>query len=174
MKAADPKVDFWDTPCCSVPFRVSDSLKNDLTFWDSGTRQSTNMLSDANHQIGQICSRYGCGHVSVVDTQMGAMCHEHSFPLLFPIQLFLYEGFGLPPFVAWELVRPHDRQAIENHGQTLARLAERAGLSPKELLAVITRKPYWSEIDRLSRQQVADRLLSLIAEWQRSPSTSPR
>ena len=37
----------------------------------------------------------------------------------------------------WEFVAPHEQQALQNHKQTLARLAERGGLSPGELVAVV-------------------------------------
>ena len=47
------------------------------------------------------------------------------------------ERLGCPHDVPWEFVAPHEPQALRNHGQTLARLAERGGLSPAELLAVI-------------------------------------
>jgi hypothetical protein len=39
--------------------------------------------------------------------------------------------------VPLEAVSPHERQADRNHGQTLQRLAERGGLSPTELVAVM-------------------------------------
>ena len=44
--------------------------------------------------------------------------------------------------VPWEFVAPHDSQAQRNHSQTLARLAERGGLSLCELLAVLTDRDY--------------------------------
>ncbi len=52
----------------------------------------------------------------------------------FPI---LGERGTLPRAVPWSLVESHERQAYKNHGQTLARLAERGGLAPCELLAVL-------------------------------------
>jgi len=39
--------------------------------------------------------------------------------------------------VPWDLLAPHERQADINHGQTLKRLAERGGLSPAEMVAVL-------------------------------------
>ena len=42
-----------------------------------------------------------------------------------------------PQFVAWEFVLPHNEQACLNHKQTLQRLAERGGLAPSELVAVL-------------------------------------
>lgn len=44
------------------------------------------------------------------------------------------------PSVPWEFVAPHERQAIVNHEQTLRRLAQRGGLSPKELWCVVHSK----------------------------------
>lgn len=37
----------------------------------------------------------------------------------------------------WEMIAPHAKQAMTNHGQTLERLAERGGLAPIEALAII-------------------------------------
>jgi hypothetical protein len=42
-------------------------------------------------------------------------------------------GFAIP----WEVVEPHAKQAEQNHGQTLERLAERGGLDLSELAAVL-------------------------------------
>jgi hypothetical protein len=45
--------------------------------------------------------------------------------------------------VPLEAVAPFEAQADRNHGQTLKRLAERGGLSPSELVAVMHRKTFW-------------------------------
>jgi hypothetical protein len=42
-----------------------------------------------------------------------------------------------PASVPWSLLAPHAAQAMRNHSQTLERLAERGGLSPCEMVAVI-------------------------------------
>ncbi len=58
----------------------------------------------------------------------------------FPILLSHKERLAHPDWplnVPWDLVRPHEHQAYKNHGQTLSRLAERGGLSPLELIAVV-------------------------------------
>ena len=47
-----------------------------------------------------------------------------------------------PRAVPWDMVRPHDRQAKRNHGQSLKRLASRGGLHPVELLAVLDARPF--------------------------------
>ena len=44
------------------------------------------------------------------------------------------------------IVAPHERQARANHGQTLKRLAERGGLCPIELVAVLEDKPFPMDI----------------------------
>ena len=53
-----------------------------------------------------------------------------------------------PQSVPWSLVAPHEAQAKANHYQTLERLAERGGLSPLEMLAVITDRDY-DEVSKL-------------------------
>jgi hypothetical protein len=56
-------------------------------------------------------------------------------PTEFPI---MNEGFPLAPSsVPWEFVAPFEAGAQRNHSQSLARLAERGGLSVYELLAII-------------------------------------
>jgi lambda repressor-like predicted transcriptional regulator len=48
--------------------------------------------------------------------------------------------------VPWGIVEPHERQAEENHRQSLQTLASRGGLSPCEALAVIDERP-WRKMD---------------------------
>jgi hypothetical protein len=60
----------------------------------------------------------------------------------FPILLSWEEKRDHPDFprsVPWSFVAPHAEQAERNHcGQTLERLAERGGLDPSEMVAVVT------------------------------------
>lgn len=42
-----------------------------------------------------------------------------------------------PRSVPWAAVEPARSTAMKNHGQTLERLAERGGLSPKELVCAL-------------------------------------
>lgn len=62
---------------------------------------------------------------------------ERMFPVLYHR---LHERApGLPSHVPWSLVAPNERKAMLNHGgQTLERLAQRGGLSPLELYAVVS------------------------------------
>jgi len=50
---------------------------------------------------------------------------------------------GCPDFVLYEYVAPHEVQAERNHSQTLERLAERGGLSLRELYAVCHDRHYF-------------------------------
>jgi len=57
---------------------------------------------------------------------------EKKFPIL-----------GTNESIDWNLIAPHEKQAMENHcGQTLERLARRHGLSWYELLCVLLDKPF--------------------------------
>ena len=52
------------------------------------------------------------------------------------------ERLGCPRTVPLALVAPHEAQAMRNHGgQTLARLAERGGLAPEELVCTLLDRP---------------------------------
>lgn len=53
-----------------------------------------------------------------------------------------YQTFQIP----WAALAPHEQQAQKNHSQSLARLAERGGLSWGEAHAVLTGRP-WSSVD---------------------------
>lgn len=71
------------------------------------------------------------------------------------------------PSVPWAMVQPHERQARRNHGdQSLARLAERGGLSPCELLAVLEDRP-WRAMDA---QGACDSLAALVKRWRGWPN----
>ena len=54
---------------------------------------------------------------------------EKKFPIL-----------GTNESIDWNLIAPHEKQAMENHGQTLEKLARRHGLSWYELLCVMADK----------------------------------
>lgn len=56
--------------------------------------------------------------------------------------------------VPWALMAPHGAAALVNHSQTLARLADRGGLTPAEAVAIIEDRRYmvmasWVARDRL-------------------------
>lgn len=75
-----------------------------------------------------------------------------TFPILHSCVLRCREQhFHSPLVVSFDLVKRHEAQAMTNHSQTVERLAERGGLSWRELLMVITNKPcygeYWDRFD---------------------------
>lgn len=48
---------------------------------------------------------------------------------------------GSSETLPWSVIEPHEKQARENHSQTLRRLAERGGLSWTEALLVLNDRP---------------------------------
>lgn len=44
--------------------------------------------------------------------------------------------------IPWELIAPHERQALRNHDQNLETLASRGGLSPCEAVAILEDADY--------------------------------
>lgn len=63
--------------------------------------------------------------------------------------------------VPWAFVAPHARQAQANHSQTLVRLAQRQGLDPTELLAVVEDRP-WHNITLYAAEYA---LVLHLARW---------
>ena len=57
------------------------------------------------------------------------------------------KGTPYPRSVPWDLVKDHESQAQSNHSQSLEHLAERGGLSPKELWCVVHDKKFYDVRD---------------------------
>jgi hypothetical protein len=64
----------------------------------------------------------------------------------------------------WSIIAPHEKQALENHGQTLARLRERGGLSPCEAVAILEDRRW----RRMDTAQAFTRLAELLLNNQES------
>lgn len=60
----------------------------------------------------------------------------------FPIQLVGGCWSRKYSSIPWEVIQPHEEQALKNHRQTLERLAERGGLDYTEAYAVLNDKDY--------------------------------
>jgi hypothetical protein len=58
---------------------------------------------------------------------------EHKFPIL---------GSNPKEYIPLDIVKPHEKQAIRNHSQTLKRLAERGGLGWIEALCILEDREY--------------------------------
>lgn len=85
----------------------------------------------------------------------------------FPIIL----GYGRnrkdgPPSIPWEMIAPHEAQALTNHGQTLKRLAERGGLSPHEAMLVLKGK----KLDFHPDPGAPHRLIGEVLAWKSRPA----
>ena len=79
------------------------------------------------------------------------------FPVLYGAPRDQYSGpLELPQTVSWELISKHEVQAMRNHGQTLRRLAERGGLCPSELVAVLEDRPWKSMLFEDSLRRLAE------------------
>jgi len=72
---------------------------------------------------------------------------ERQFPIIAPRDNRGRVLGGCPESVPWSFVEPHRAQALANHSQTLERLAERGGLAPSELHAIVHDRP-WVPMDR--------------------------
>ncbi len=80
----------------------------------------------------------------------------------FPI-LQSYKGEQRPDAVNWSAL--NEEQAQKNHSQSLARLAERGGMSPPEIVANIERCD-WLDIGSLDSDHVA----KVVAEIEYKPN----
>jgi hypothetical protein len=63
------------------------------------------------------------------------------FPVLLDDQRSIWQD--VPGSIPWEAISAHEPQARANHGRSLDALAQRGGLSPYELLAVLFDQPFW-------------------------------
>ena len=90
---------------------------------------------------------------------------ERPFPLLLQ-QLRRHEHKStLPSAVSWGLVAAHEDQALRNHFQTLERLAQRGGLSPSELWAVLHDVPF-EKTRGLDLSRIDDDIMRFIAQYE--------
>lgn len=79
-----------------------------------------------------------------------------------------------PRDVPWSLLAPHEAQAVRNHDQTLQRLAERGGLSPAEMVAVIEgRGLRWILLDGATDETALPMLLRHIAVHAAAANPTP-
>ncbi len=81
---------------------------------------------------------------------------ERMFPLM------AVKGFdGAPRGVPFRLVDAHAIRCLRNHDQSPQRLAERGGLSPAELLAVLTDQ-HWKETIKMPAADVLSHLSAIL------------
>lgn len=97
-----------------------------------------------------------------------------AFPVLFGDPRYQTEALslGCPRRVPWAFLEPHEAQAQYNHDQSLKRLAERGGLDPCEMLAIVrgeklARVMYYA---KLPTESVVAMLNAELLKWKRSLS----
>lgn len=72
-----------------------------------------------------------------------------------------YPVIGTKPqeYIPYEVLKPHEKRAINNHGQTLERLYERGGLDWVEILLILEEKPFsCTEYDNLSKDAIKNKV----------------
>lgn len=67
--------------------------------------------------------------------------------------------------IPWDLIAPHEAQALRNHNQSLEVLASRGGLSAVEAIAVIEGK-HWRTVTTMTVGESATRLQEIVAAYQ--------
>jgi hypothetical protein len=78
---------------------------------------------------------------------------------------------GCPESIPWEMLTPHETQAVRNHQQTLKELASRGGLSVREALFVLTdRRWTWEDIKGADGPDDVDALNVAVGEWIAAPT----
>ena len=65
---------------------------------------------------------------------------------------------GLP----WDMVAPHEPRAQSNHAQSLEQLAQRGGLSPREMMALLGDVPLREMFRRQGAPSEADCVVGLV------------
>jgi hypothetical protein len=86
------------------------------------------------------------------------------FARMFPV----HEGSrrrvpSCPRSVPWGVLASHERQAVQNHSQSLERLAERGGLDLVEMVCVLTDVP-WRAVEMTEREALPV-VLAAVAEY---------
>lgn len=76
---------------------------------------------------------------------------------MFPLQSRGYPG--IPSEIPWAIVANYGESAMRNHDQTLERLAERGGLSPCELIAVLEQRQW----RKMTPDEVRSTLLPILS-----------
>lgn len=83
------------------------------------------------------------------------------FPILVPHSRIVLTG---PRSVPWAVVSVFEDRAKLNHGQTLERLAERGGLSPRELACLLTDQSLKERNQWLDEQDALDFIAAILEQ----------
>ena len=67
-------------------------------------------------------------------------------------------------YIPLEVLIPHEKQALKNHGQTLQRLAERGGMDYMEILCVLEDKePDWKR--KMDNETCRNKVLKIVNDF---------
>lgn len=92
------------------------------------------------------------------------MTEQRQFPVMWPLLRVteeVYERLGCPRTIPWEVIAPHEAQAKKNHNQDLNTLARRHGMTPQELVAVLTDR-YWGELVFMPHDEAIEELKRIL------------
>lgn len=89
------------------------------------------------------------------------------FPILMPHHMANYDLVKrCPGSLPWAMVEEHSKQCLSNHGQTVARLAERGGLDPWEAVCVLEDRDERSwQGAVIGPEEIVERLWAIHDEW---------
>lgn len=125
---------------------------------------SDRMISTPAGQVGQLninaeLFKEAGGKVQASVSAYGDARAEAERRRMFPV---LDACGGCPTRVPWAFVAPHEGWALKNHDQTLQRLAERGGLSPCEIVAILEGRK-WRQ---MPEAEATARLRELLLAWE--------
>jgi hypothetical protein len=86
----------------------------------------------------------------------------------FPVLMYYDERREFPDCpddIPWDMIAPHEKWAMYNHDQTLERLAERGGLGPREILAVLDHRPLTFRDRKRDDREAVDLLKARVLYW---------
>ncbi len=78
----------------------------------------------------------------------------------FPIMISNQKG---KEHIPYDIIKPHEEQALRNHYQTLDRLAERGGLSWAEVYAVLTDSKFPSREEYISEEFYEEKVKEIVS-----------
>lgn len=90
---------------------------------------------------------------------------DRVFPILYATQKKRQMPRHWPASVPWALVERCRERAWNNHSQTIERLAERGGLCPQEMCAVLADRP-WHVKSSMNTVAAVEEILAAIQNYE--------
>ena len=89
------------------------------------------------------------------------MSGPRTFPVLLQYDRQVMRNYAGPLAVPWDFIAEHEAWCRANHDQSATRLAQRGGLSPAEMCAVVENRQW----HRMTLEESTTRLVELLSEW---------